>query len=440
MRLKRYLWFHAAFLLFVAFFAVYAYVMITVFENRVPHCFLHDVAHLYCPFCGGTRAFLACLRFDVHSALIFHPAVIAWGMLFLALDVRALVLIVKGERKPLFPEWLLAFSVWYFGAFFALRNTLALFGVDPMGDIAPFWASRITPVWAVLASFLLCLLTALGCRAILPSKRGNDLGTVLCFAVLLVPFAAILYSPWVLLLWLPLLVGVALWQYRRTRPLSLTVLKYGETTIPERMAFADRKGCQDPVEISLLLYLIETRGRRILVDAGCDVMRGYDVKHQVSPAEILKRYGLLPTDITDLVLTHAHNDHAGAAHYFTNATVHIARDEVEYATQKGFLPAGLTVKPFRSRRRIVGVAARVWGGHSKGSSIVTFRHGGKSYVIAGDECYSKRCLSEGRPTGSSYNKERSLAFVRLFGGSTHTVLLSHDPDVLPGQNGFLKII
>ncbi len=88
----------------------------------------------------------------------------------------------------------------------------------------------------------------------------------------------------------------------------------------------------------------------------------------------------------------------------------------------------------------LSVTVKVWGGHSPASCIVTFTHKGREYVIAGDECYQRECLTEKRPTGSSFDKEKSRAFVETFSGEAYTVLMSHDPAILPGQNGHLKII
>ena len=112
----------------------------------------------------------------------------------------------------------------------------------------------------------------------------------------------------------------------------------------------------------------------------------------------------------------------------------------DIAVEKGYLTDALNVSPFDTEREIAGVTVKVWGGHSEASSIVTFLHNGREYVIAGDECYQRECLTEKRPTGSSFNKEKSLAFVETFSSDAYTVLMSHDPAILPGQNGYLKII
>ena len=223
------------------------------------------------------------------------------------------------------------------------------------------------------------------------------------------------------------------------KDLSVVAVKYGETLLPERMIFADRPESEARFPISLTLYLIETGDRKILVDAGCDTMPGYDVKDHISPAEALRRYGVAPEEITDVILTHAHHDHIEAVHYFKNATVYISAGQYEAAQRRGFIPADMKVVVFEKELSLGGVRALVWGGHANGSAIVTLSHGGREYVISGDECYTRTCLTECRPTGNAKNAERALAFVKTFADPRYTVLIAHDPEILPGQNGHFKI-
>ena len=222
-------------------------------------------------------------------------------------------------------------------------------------------------------------------------------------------------------------------------PRALTAIKYGETTLAMHMAFADRAGVEERIPISLLVFLIEMGEKRILVDAGCDTMPGYDVKDHISPAEALRRYGVAPEEITDVILTHAHHDHIEAVHYFKNATVYISAGQYEAAQRRGFIPADMKVVVFEKELSLGGVRALVWGGHANGSAIVTLSHGGREYVISGDECYTRTCLTECRPTGNAKNAERALAFVKTFADPRYTVLIAHDPEILPGQNGHFKI-
>ncbi len=46
-------------------------------------CIFHELTGLYCPGCGGTRAFFALLKGDLVRSLLFHP-VVAYGYLCLA--------------------------------------------------------------------------------------------------------------------------------------------------------------------------------------------------------------------------------------------------------------------------------------------------------------------------------------------------------------------
>ena len=220
---------------------------------------------------------------------------------------------------------------------------------------------------------------------------------------------------------------------------ALFALKYGESTIPESWAFLGGDA-EKRIPISFTVYLIETETRKILVDAGCDTMPGFEMEHFVSPVEILSRAGYSPKDITDVILTHAHHDHIEAVHYFENAAIHIQSLEYEASQKKyKYIPEGFDVRLFDETAEVEGVVARCVAGHAKGSCIVEFEFCGKAYVISGDECYSRRCLTERIPTGSSKNPENSRAFVEKYGDEKYTVLLCHDPEILPGQNGVLKI-
>ena len=216
-------------------------------------------------------------------------------------------------------------------------------------------------------------------------------------------------------------------------------LKYAESTIPESLVFVGGDA-NVKIPISFTVYLIETEDKKILVDAGCDTMPGFDMKHFVSPCVPLESLGYSPEDVTDVVLTHAHHDHIEAVKYFGNAVVHIQSLEYESSQKKHkYIPEGFSLNIFESEADVDGVKVKRISGHAKGSCIVEFSCGGKHYVISGDECYSRRCLTERIPTGSSFDPEMSRAFVEEYSDKKYTVLLCHDPEILPGQNGVLKI-
>jgi uncharacterized membrane protein len=104
-------------------------------------CFLHDRLFLYCPFCGGTRAVEALLHLQLAQAWQYNPMVVLGIFIFIALDVLALIRLLRGKRKLyLFPAWGWIVAVIAFVLYGVLRNYLMLrYGYDPTGDLGRFW-------------------------------------------------------------------------------------------------------------------------------------------------------------------------------------------------------------------------------------------------------------------------------------------------------------
>jgi glyoxylase-like metal-dependent hydrolase (beta-lactamase superfamily II) len=81
------------------------------------------------------------------------------------------------------------------------------------------------------------------------------------------------------------------------------------------------------------IALLRGGGRAILVDVGAFGVRG-ELRKQ------LRKVGVEPGDITDVVLTHAHYDHSVNFPLFPNATIYIGEHELEWAAAQppGFDP------------------------------------------------------------------------------------------------------
>ena len=220
--------------------------------------------------------------------------------------------------------------------------------------------------------------------------------------------------------------------------MRLTCFKYADTFLHEKSIF-----CRDWQEkyrpISLLFYLIETDGRVILADTGCDWLTGFVMQSFRNPAELLAESGVRPESVTDVILTHAHLDHAGGSGYFPGAVFHLQEDELRDAGQ--FLPKGAEVRLFREQADVSPGVRAVWsGGHTRGSSVVELDADGQKWVLTGDVCYLPDCFTRGIPTGASFCPERSLAFLRKYGDPAYKLLTFHDPDICPGGPGAYRII
>ena len=201
-------------------------------------------------------------------------------------------------------------------------------------------------------------------------------------------------------------------------------INYGKSVLPENMIF--QNGAEDKVRpIVFMVYLIKTENRLILADAGCETMPGFVMTDFIGPVKALNNIGILPEEITDLIITHAHHDHIECAKHFKNAVIYIQKDE--YEAGKGYLSENLDIRTFDEETLICdGIKSVKIGGHSKGSSIVEITDSDKKYIIAGDECYVRECLTKQIPTGVAYDLQKSLAFIQKYGRGEYTVLLCHD--------------
>jgi len=165
---------------------------------------------------------------------------------------------------------------------------------------------------------------------------------------------------------------------------------------------------KNPVEASINAFLFKLDGRVILVDTGSGQMfpPGYGGKLTDSLAAI----GVKPEQITDVLLTHAHDDHMGGLMHdrhlaFPNATVHLGKPDVDFFSNRGnsaksqydmkyfdefatavkpYVDAG-KVKAFEGTARIFpGVTATIHPGHTPGSAFYTLESKGQKIVFVGD--------------------------------------------------------
>lgn len=206
--------------------------------------------------------------------------------------------------------------------------------------------------------------------------------------------------------------------------MEIIPVKYGESVLPEKMCFAggDENKCR---EIVFKVFLIKTDEKLILVDAGCETMPGFVMKNFTGTVKALKNINISPEEITDVILTHSHHDHIECVKYFKNAVIHIEKNE--YERGKKYIPDDFKVNIFSDEFSVCeNVKIIKIGGHSKGSCIVEIRNQEQIYIISGDECYLRECLTEKIPTGSSFNKEASKAFIEKYSDKKYTVLLCHD--------------
>ena len=212
--------------------------------------------------------------------------------------------------------------------------------------------------------------------------------------------------------------------------MKITALKYGESVFCGECIFKDGKP-DTLLPISFTIYLIQTQGKNILVDAGCDDGAGFVMSVFKRPVDILLEMSLIPDKITDIVITHSHDDHISALGHYKKATFHVQKDE--YPSAKRFIPIGANVNLIEDSYSLSDeITIKKIGGHSRGSCIVLAGH----YVLCGDECYYRESLTDGIMTGASCCEEKSREFLNEYSKSKYIPLLFHDPRILKGRAGY----
>ncbi len=116
----------------------------SLLQNAPPilsNCWIHDLLHLYCPLCGGTRSVSAMIRLDFLEALRYNAAVVILFVLFLIGDLVLLLrLLRKKEKWWSIPSWCWIGATVFLLGYTILRNLLmVVWGIDPTGDLALFW-------------------------------------------------------------------------------------------------------------------------------------------------------------------------------------------------------------------------------------------------------------------------------------------------------------
>jgi glyoxylase-like metal-dependent hydrolase (beta-lactamase superfamily II) len=188
---------------------------------------------------------------------------------------------------------------------------------------------------------------------------------------------------------------------------EIHAIKYADRntrTRADSFIFDDRHDAQH--DMDYFMWLLRRGDDVILIDTGYDTAeatsRGQAVR--MEPDEALAPLGVQAHDITQLVVTHLHYDHAGGLHLFPNATLHLQEAEMAYATGPCMCHPVLQ-SPFTAdhiceaiRRvyagRVIfhdgdaeiadGVTVHKVGGHSRGMQVVRVRTGAGWMVLASD--------------------------------------------------------
>lgn len=95
------------------------------------------------------------------------------------------------------------------------------------------------------------------------------------------------------------------------------------------------------LDIAMMFWVIRGNGHTLLLDSGFyrdKFLREWRPENFIKPSEAIGKLGIKPEDVTDIILSHAHWDHADGTDLFPNAQVWIQKDEYQYYTGAAWQP------------------------------------------------------------------------------------------------------
>jgi glyoxylase-like metal-dependent hydrolase (beta-lactamase superfamily II) len=210
------------------------------------------------------------------------------------------------------------------------------------------------------------------------------------------------------------------------------------------------------LDIAMMVWLIRGNGRTMLVDSGFyrpQFFKNWKVQDFIRPDEAVAKLGVKPEDITDVILTHAHWDHADGTDLFPKAQIWIQKDEYAYYTGDAWQPGGkhggidpedvsvLLLVNTAGRLHLVagdqeiapGISVYIGGKHTWQSQYISVATRSGTVVLASDNMYLYENLDKHVPIAQTFDRDSNLRAqdrMKTIAGKPELIIPGHDPAVL----------
>jgi len=195
--------------------------------------------------------------------------------------------------------------------------------------------------------------------------------------------------------------------------LAFSIAVAGQTAIPKYEVYAVQYAVlpQFPVsglvagadrarrmDIAMMFWVLKGGGHTVLFDSGWyrdHLLQQWKPQQFIKPSEAVGKLGIKPEEVTDIIVSHAHWDHAGGVDLFPKAQVWIQKDEYQYYTGESWQTDDSTDLSTPDGRR---TAATKHGGIDPDDVIALvktnlegrlhFVNGDDQQVLPGIRCYT----------------------------------------------------
>lgn len=236
-------------------------------------------------------------------------------------------------------------------------------------------------------------------------------------------------------------------------PYELFAIKYAHHVSRRSAVFLGGDPHDGPMPMDYFVWLAVGNGRKILIDTGFKKAVGERRGREwlCCPSEAINLLGVSAEEITDVIMTHLHFDHAGNLDKFPNSRIHIQDREMRFATSqhmgidhasfgKSFEADDIVqmVKGVFTRRVAFhdgdmdlgrGVGLYLLGGHTPGTQVVRVWTRRGWVLLVSDASHYYANINEGRPFYIYYD------LADLFDGYRRIRRLSTTLDhIIPGHD------
>lgn len=259
---------------------------------------------------------------------------------------------------------------------------------------------------------------------------------------------------WFLLLALIMLPTPSPAQSAKTPEYDVYAIRYA--VLPDFPVSALVKGA-DParkLDIAMVVWLVRGNGRNILIDSGFyrpQFLKQWTVKDFIKPSDAVTQFGVKPEEITDVIITHMHWDHADGMDLFPRARIWMQKDEYSYYTGEAWQQKNthggidkddvLTAVKLNLQGRLVlvngdaqeilpGITCYTGGKHTYQSQYVGVSTREGTVVLASDNMYLYENLARHLPIAQTLDAESNLRAqdrMKQLAAKPSLIVPGHDP-------------
>lgn len=250
----------------------------------------------------------------------------------------------------------------------------------------------------------------------------------------------------------------------KPRQFDVYAIRYASAQRRRSDNFVIRDPHDGPMPIDYFIWVVKSEQEAIVVDCGFGEAAAEERKRNFlyCPVEALKIVGVNPLQVSDVIITHLHYDHAGNLDKFPNARFHLQENEMKYATGcnmvHGVLKHPYNVDDIIQMVRFVfanrvvfhdgsveltpGLSVHLVGGHSDGLQVVRVNTKRGWLVLASDASHYYENILAGKPFPLVYSVGDMLRGYRVvldLAQSTDHIVPGHDPLVLQIYNNIRDV-